>query len=90
MECGAKTTLFPNLTGVKGRPRFPSAFVVLLFDPQLRFDVPEIGGRGPMFAEVADGLKSVVDSPRLFLRAIKFVADGVIVRRDTKLTFQFG
>src|SRR4029077_19411657 len=53
--------LLSRLRGVKCEPRFPSAFVVLFFGPELGFKIFPVSRCAFAFAEMAHDCESVVD-----------------------------
>src|SRR5947209_13416559 len=77
-----------GLRGVKTKPRVPGALPVLFFGPALGFEVAEIGRRICPFAEVAGGIKRIVDPPALHLGAVKLVTNPIIVWRSAEPAFQ--
>src|ERR1700731_4818076 len=87
-RCRSPNLLRRRLRGVKNQPGVPGAFQVLFFGPALRFEIAEIGGRTCALAEMARGHERVVDPAALHLRAIKLVADAVIVGGCAESTFQ--
>src|SRR5438477_7776354 len=64
--------------------RVPSLF----FGPALGFEVAEVCRRISALTEMAHGVQRVVDPAALHLRAVKFIADRVIVGRRAETAFE--
>src|ERR1043166_2589890 len=77
-----------RLRGLKGLPGIPSSFPILFPGPTLRFQEMKICWRIWPFAKMTGGEKRILDPTVLHLRAIKFIANAVVIGRGVEAFFK--
>ena len=73
---------------MKRLPGIPSAFPILFLGPTLPFQEMKICWRTWPFAKMTGGEKRIIDPTVLHLRAIKFIANAVVIGRGAEAFFQ--
>ena len=77
-----------HLGGLKLLPGIPSAFPILFLGPTLCFQEMKIGRGVRPFAKMTGGEKRIIEPTILYLRAIKFITNAVVIGRDVEALFQ--
>ena len=73
---------------MKRLPGIPSTFPILFLSPTLRLQEMKIGRRVRPLAKMTDGEKGIIDLTVLYLRAIKFITNAVVIRRGGEALLQ--
>src|SRR5467141_1725887 len=73
---------------MKRLPGIPSTFPILFLSPTLRFQEVKIGRGVRPFAEMTGGEEGIIDATILYLRAIKFITNAVVIGRGGEALFQ--
>src|SRR2546430_7950215 len=68
-----------RLRDLKGQPGIPSAFPILFLGPTLRFQEMKIGRGARPFAKMTGGEKGIIDPTTLYLGAIEFITNTVVI-----------
>ena len=66
----------------------PSEFPILFLRPTLRFQEMKIGRRTRPLAKMTGGEEGLIDATILYLRAIKFITNAVVIGRGGEALFQ--
>src|SRR4029450_12619710 len=73
---------------MKRLPGIPSAVPIFFFSPTICFPEIKIGGGVRPFAKMTGGEEGIIDPTILHLRAIKFIANAVVIGRASKALLQ--
>src|SRR6266480_6278147 len=77
-----------RLRSLKRLPGIPSALPILFFGPTLCFQEMKIGRGVRPFAKMTGGEKGIIEPTPLYLRAIKFITNAVVIGRGGEALFQ--
>src|SRR6184192_208896 len=77
-----------RLRGLKAQPGIPSAFPILFLGPTLCLQEMKISRGTRPLAKMTGGEKGIIDPTILYLGAIKFITNAVVIGRGAEALFQ--